>query len=387
MASQFFLKSTDRLDFRLAKHLKRVGVEVVVLVPSTVNASKIVDGLKVYLFKPTPIIRSFSSTVLKASYIVDMFTRSLTLVKKENIDLLYAFFAIPPGVAMALCKKATGRPLVICVTGADVSIVREIKYGFRLSPIANRLVNYVLKNTDQVIVPSHLFEELAVMAGANRKRISVIPWGVNLEKFLFIEKGAREPLIRNKLNLNPKDRIILSLCRHALVKGLNYLLYAMPRILHEHPNAKLILAGLGKETEKLKDIAKNLKIDQNVIFPGYVRGEKKLKLFAIADIFVQPSLSDAFALSALEAMAGGKPIIVTDRVGLSDFLRNGECGFIVKPGNPDTLADAILRLLSDDNLRLRLGKKAKRKAEEFDWNKITKKVADVYHKALSQKAS
>jgi len=383
LASQLFLKSTDRLDFRLATHLKREGVKVVLLAPSSVSTSKIVDGLKVYLFKPTPIVRSVSSWVLKGSYIVDMFIRSLALVKKENIDLLCAFFAIPPGVAMALCKKVTRRPLVICVTGPDVSIVREIKYGFRLDPVANRLVNCALKTSDQIIVPSYLFEGLAIMAGANRNRITVIPWVVNLEEFLFVEKGVREPLIRNKFNLNPQDRVILSLCRHARVKGLNYLLYAMPTILREHPNVKLVLAGIGKETEKLKGIAKNLKIDHNVIFPGYVRGGKKLELIAIADIFVQPSLSDAFPISALEAIASGKPIIITDRVGLADFLKNGECGFIVKSGNAEMLADAILKLLSDDNLRLRLGEKARRKAEEFNWDKIIKRVISVYYKALA----
>lgn len=86
-------------------------------------------------------------------------------------------------------------------------------------------------------------------------------------------------------------------------------------------------------------------------------------------------------------MAGGKPIIITDRVGLADFLKNGECGFIVEPSNPASLTDAISKLLSDDNLRLRLGENASRKAKEFGWNKITKSVMDVYHKALSSKNS
>jgi glycosyltransferase involved in cell wall biosynthesis len=385
LASQSFAEKTDRLDrldFRLAMHLKRRGIEVVILVPSSASTSKTAGGLKIYLFKPTPIVRSISRRVLKGSYIIDMFIRSLPLIKKENIDLLYAFFAIPPGVAMAICKKVTGRPLVLNVTGADIGIAKEIKYGFRLDPVANRLVNLVLKNTDQIIVPSHRFKELAIIAGADRKRITVIPWGVSLEKFPFVEKELREPLMIKKFNLKPKDRVILSLCRHARVKGLDYLLYAMPRILHEYPNVKLVLAGLGKETERLKDLAKNLKIEHNVIFPGYVRGEEKLKLLAAADIFVQPSLSDAFPVSALEAMASGKPFVITDKVGLADFLKNEECGLIVKSGNAKTLADAILKLLSDDNLRFRLGEKARRKAEEFAWDKIIRRVISVYHKAI-----
>jgi len=390
VATQFFLKDIDRfdrVDFELAKHLEREGIEVVILGPSSVNGSRIVDGLEFYFFKSTPIVRSVSSRVLRGSYIADMFTRSLTIVKKEGIDLLCAYFAFPPGVAMALCKKATGRPLVTCVTGAEVGIVKEIEYGFRLDPVTNRLVNCVLKNTDQVIVPSHLFEELTIMAGASKKRITVIPWGANLEKLRVIEKEMHEQSIRDKLNLNPNDKLVLSLCRHARVKGLNYLLYAMPRILHEHPNVKLVIAGMGRETERLKNIAKNLKIDHNVIFPGFVRGEEKFELMATADIFVQPSLSDAFAVSALEAMAVGRPVIITDRVGLAGFLKNEECGLIVKPSNSDSLADAILKLLSDDNLRLRLGDKARKKAEEFDWNKITRKVVEVYHKALDPKTS
>lgn len=379
---QILLGDTDRPELELARHLKSEGIEVSILAPSLVSGSRLVDGIKVYLFEPTPLLRSLSRRVLMGGYTLDMFIKSFTLVKKKKVDLLHAFFSIPPGVALAFCKKPTSRPLVTTVTGAGIGMVKEIRYGFRWKPIPNALINFALKNSDQIIVPSPFFEELTTMAGAERKKITVIPFGVNLENFRIPEKRVRESL-RSRFNLVAEDRVVLSLCRHARVKGLNYLLYAMTRVLREHPNVKLVLAGSGKETENLKVIAKNLKIDQNVVFPGFVLGKRKTELLATADIFVQPSLSDAFSLSALEAMASGKPVIMTNRVGLAGFLRNGECGFIVKPSNSDALAEAMLRLLSDDGLRLRLGENARRKAEEFDWNEITKKAAEVYYKALN----
>lgn len=378
MASQFFVKFTERLDFRLAMQLKRKGVETIMLFPSSANKTTIVNGLRVYCFKPKPIVRSISSGVLKGSYVLDMFQKSLSIVKKEKIDLLHAFFAIPPGLAMMLCKKFTARPLVLSVSGADVGIVEEITYGLRLDPLANKLINLALRSSDQIVVPSYRFKELAVLAGATEKRATIIPWGVDLEEFQ--QEGKK---LNESTKTTSEERIITSLCRHTRVKGLNYLLHAMPRILQEYPNVKLVLAGLGKQTEKLKGVAKNLKIDQNVAFPGYVFGEEKRRLLAISDIFVQPSLSDGFAISVLEALANGKPVVITDKVGLSDFLKDGECGFIVESGNAEVLAEAILRLLSDDNLRLKLGKRARKKAEEFRWDKITKEIVEMYYKALA----
>jgi glycosyltransferase involved in cell wall biosynthesis len=382
LASQFVFESTDRLDFRLGRYLTQEGVEVVMLAPSSVTNSEIVDGIKVYLFKTTPILRNLSKTVFRARYILDMFIQSLAVVKKERIDLLNAFFAIPPGLAMALCKAVTGRPLILSASGADIGVVKEIEYGFRLDPIANKWINFVLKKSDQIIVPSYRFQELAKHAGANTTRTSVIPWGVNLHRFHFMEKKDRYSTIRAKFNIQLKEKIILSLCRHAPVKGLDVLLYAMPIILQKYPNVKLVLAGSGKETAKLQVITKILQINHKVVFAGYVQGEEKLQLLATTDLFVQPSLSDGFAISVLEAMASGIPVVITDKVGLADYIKNGSCGLIVKSGNPEMLANAIIKLLLDDHLRLKLGERAKVKAEEFKWDTIIKRIICVYDNVL-----
>jgi len=382
LASQYFQRYTDRFDFRLAMYLKREGVEVNLLVPSLSNETRIINGLKVYCFKPTPAVRFISGQILKGSYILDMFKKSLTIVKKESIDLLQAFFAIPPGLAMVFSKKANGRPMILNVTGDDVSVERQITYGYRLDPIANRLINFVLRNTDQVIVPSYRFEKLTVLAGAHKERITVIPWGVDLNTLRHVESSSEEPSAKARLIASPNEAVIISMCRHTRVKGLKYLLYAMPRILAKYPNVKLVLAGSGKETQRLRNTSDDLKIARNVIFPGYVRGLDKMKLLERSDVFVQPSLSDAFPLSALEAMAIGKPIIITNKVGLADFLKNGECGFTVNSGNSEMLADAILKLLEDNNLRSRLGENAREKAKEFSLDRTAKKILNVYHKAL-----
>ena len=122
---------------------------------------------------------------------------------------------------------------------------------------------------------------------------------------------------------------------------------AFPKVVQKVPNAKLIVAGKGVEREKLEKLAINLKLEGKVIFTGFVSEDEKWDLLKRCDVFVLPSIVEAFGIAVIEAMACGKPVIAT-RIGpFPEIIRDGETGILVPLHSLVRLADAIIDLAQD----------------------------------------
>ena len=159
-------------------------------------------------------------------------------------------------------------------------------------------------------------------------------------------------------------------------------------VVKHRPQAKFLVVGEDKESKgfllkKLMEKACRLGLDQQVIFTGW-RDDIPYMLSAI-DIFVQnPTYPEGLGISTLEAMASGKPTVVTNMGGLSDTTINEVTGLIVPPSDAKMLSDAIIRLLDDRNLASQMGKRARLRAEEkFDIEKIAKRMEQVFLQLLA----
>ncbi len=147
---------------------------------------------------------------------------------------------------------------------------------------------------------------------------------------------------------------------------------------------KFIFAGNG-EIEKVKNLCKGKNIQDNIHLLGFISGEEKIKNFHKADIFILPSYNEGLPVSVLEAMAAGLSIITTPVGGIPEAVEDGVNGFLVEPGNPEMLADRILKLLEDEELRERMGRKSLRIAKEkFDVNIIAEGLSKIYEKVLAE---
>jgi len=113
---------------------------------------------------------------------------------------------------------------------------------------------------------------------------------------------------------------------------------------------------------------------------GKVPNEKVPEYMAAADIFVLPSLSEGFPVVIVEAMASGLPIVATNITGLPEIVHDGENGFLVEPKNPAELAERILLLLQDDELRGRIAQNNKQRAKDYTWEKVIDRLEEVYEK-------
>jgi len=177
-------------------------------------------------------------------------------------------------------------------------------------------------------------------------------------------------------------------------KGVEYLIRAVAEIILNHKSKilNLVIVGEGEEKKKLKNLTKKLKLDKIVEFKGLV--ENPSVIYPTLDIYVQPSLSESFGIAALEAMSFGVPVIASNVGGLRELLALEsdnitdkdlkkpylltDCGILVPPKNVAALSAAILKLIKDKKLRLRLGDGAKRRAKQYPAEKMVEKTEKLY---------
>lgn len=170
---------------------------------------------------------------------------------------------------------------------------------------------------------------------------------------------------------------ILVMSRLVATKGLCYLIDAMKKV-----DCKLIICGKGPEEKRLRTQIEKSGLQNKIEMRGFVSEEEKEALQRECKFTVIPSLRETFCLAAIEFMAYGKPIICSNVDGLPYTIKDG--GILVEPRNPDALADAINGLLSDENLRRELGKKARAVSELYSTEKVVDNLLIVFDEVKRQ---
>jgi glycosyltransferase involved in cell wall biosynthesis len=173
--------------------------------------------------------------------------------------------------------------------------------------------------------------------------------------------------------------VIGSACRLESIKGIAYLLEAFASL---RGNYRLEIAGSGSQQEELMQLARRLGVEHKVRFLGWQ--SDLCKLMARWHVYVQPSLDEGFGLAALEAMAAGLTVIATQAGGLAELVRNGETGILVPPQQSRALAEAIAVVERDEELRLRLGRAAHRRAlTHFNTHAMSEQIGAIYSRVLA----
>lgn len=199
------------------------------------------------------------------------------------------------------------------------------------------------------------------------EKVVVIPNGVDLENFKPDKRKRLE--IRQKYNIS-EDEIVLIFVGHEFKrKGLTHLIKALPFV-----EAKLIIIGK-KDLGPYESLVKDSKVDDKIIFAGIV--PKVEDYYAASDIFVFPTMYEAFSLVTLEAAASGLPILATKVNGTEELIRDGYNGFFIKR-DPQNIAEKISVLIEDKKLLRNMGENARKTAEGYSWDKIAERTMKVY---------
>ena len=271
--------------------------------------------------------------------------------------------AVPPAEFKRVLTRQVDGDLPIAVEELATRIAEPIVRNV-LDPVRERLFGATLERADR-IVAVHSDAKKCFEQYTDADKIEVIPYGVDMEKFPY-EAGSRDQSLVTVGNLIER-------------KGHRNLIDAMVAVTEEFPSAELHIVGTGPLREKLESETAARDLEDSVRFHEFVEDETLLKLLHRARAFVHPSLSEGFSHVRLEAMSAGCPVIGTDVSGAYDLTRDGIDGQIVPTANAGALADAMLELLSDEELANEMGKNAREKIEsDHDYSDIGQRYLDIY---------
>jgi len=232
---------------------------------------------------------------------------------------------------------------------------------------------FSLKNADLIVSNSSYTKNLLLRIGVGESKIYVMNPGINLKRHFADLNKLRN--LKMRLNLSERDIVILTLARVIERKGQDKMLKLLVKLLKEYNNLKYIIAGTGDYLNNLKILTKNLGIEKNVIFTGFIPEYEVQYYYTLADIYVMLSRDiqdkgdvEGFGISFLEANLYGLPVIGGRSGGIVDAIEDGVNGFLVNPDNDDEIISKIKCLIEDTQLREKIIKRSYNRLKKFDWN-------------------
>lgn len=231
--------------------------------------------------------------------------------------------------------------------------------------------------SDALIVCSESMRtEITSHHGAHWNRIRVIPNGINPADIAVTFTEDERSEFRNRF-ASPNQHLVFFIGRMVGEKGAHLLVEAIGR-LHPSLPVKLVIAG-GGAREHLENRARGLGIWDSVYFTGRISDEDRAGLYAVADVAVYPSLYEPFGIVALEAMAAGVPVVVSDSGGFAEVVEHDVSGTTTYAGDVNSLAWGIDRVLRDRSRAMRLAEHAKSVVStKFSWPLIANNTVEVY---------
>lgn len=236
-----------------------------------------------------------------------------------------------------------------------------------------------IRHFDRFIAPSVELADLTIRTGAAPQKVAAISNGVDACEFAPVDQSE----FRTELGWSCDHFVVLTARRLVEKNGVDYLVRAMPKVVRQVPEARLLIAGDGPQRSELEELVDALDVADAVRFLGNVPRRDIPRVTNSSDVAVLPSLKEATSIAGLEAMACGKPLVGTQVGGIPEIIADGETGLLVPPEDPDALADAIVRLGLRPDERREMAKNARARVEaEFSWPMIANRTLEIYRQAV-----
>ncbi len=239
----------------------------------------------------------------------------------------------------------------------------------------------LLSFADQVVAPSREREADSVAVGYSAERVHCIPNGVDVDAFA---PGPPDPVLLRRYGIGPLEKLVVVPARLERVKGVDVLIRALPRIIWEVPDVRVLVLGDGSERSSLVRLARETGVLGKIVFAGNQSREDMPSHLRLGTVAVLPSRTEGLPLACLEAMATGLPVVASRVGGLPDVIEDSVTGRLVSPESPEVLAQAVSCLLMEKGITVcEMGLEARKVVSaRFSWRALAKQTVNVYESAL-----
>ena len=351
---------------KLCRELTRQGHRVIVVTPRIYSRSPLYEndeGIEIHRFRfpsgDKPLGQSSGLPILPMIwFMISGLWQTLSLSLRERPDIIHGNWIVPTGLIAALAGFILRIPVVNTARGMDIRISDS-------GPI-RLLFNLAIRLSQRLVLVSP-----AMRSRPGLEQAEVIPSGVD-DIFFSLTRDHDSPTIISTRSLEP-------------IYDLETLLKSLPEVRAKFPEARCILAGTGSQAAYLKDLARQLGIEQSVDFVGSVPQQEIIRLLQISRIFVSSCIDDGTSVALLEAMAAGLIPVVTDIEANRPWVKNGEDGFLFPCGDSHFLAEHILQAISGHIAFTALEDKRALLKRDMAWSQIAAQYVKVYEFIRSQK--
>ncbi|GIM53924.1 N-acetyl-alpha-D-glucosaminyl L-malate synthase BshA [Capnocytophaga cynodegmi] len=306
-------------------------------------------------------------------YELALSSKMVSVIKAYKIDILHVHYAIPHAYAGYMAKQMLKKegieiPMITTLHGTDITLVGN-------HPNYKQAVTFSINESDVVTSVSESLKQDTLRLFDIEKEIYVIP------NFIDIGKDTHTAPCKRSIMAQKNERIVTHISNFRKVKRIPDVIEVFYQIQQKIPS-KLILAGDGPEREFAENKCKQLGIKNKVLFLGNTLDVDRL--LCASDLFLLPSESESFGLSALEAMASGVPVISSNAGGLHEVNENGFSGFLSPVGDIKEMSKNAIYILEDENRLAQFKKQAKISAKRFDECKIIPMYENLYEKTIEK---
>lgn len=304
-------------------------------------------------------------------YELALSSKMVDTVINENIDVLHVHYAIPHAYAAFMAKQilkdeGISIPVITTLHGTDITLVGR-------NPSYRRAVKFSINKSDYVTAVSHNLKKQTQTFFDCGTDIEVIPNFIDNELYKQYGDCDKTALA------DEGEKLITHISNFRKVKRTEDVIEVFAGI-HEKIQSKLILVGDGPERGKVLERAKELGLGRDVIYLG--KTTEVERILCLTDLFLLPSESESFGLAALEAMAGGSPVISSNAGGLPEVNIDGVTGYTCNVGDIDDMIKKSIYILNNKTIHDRFKHKARLRAESFDIKVILPQYIKLYEKAV-----
>lgn len=307
-------------------------------------------------------------------YELALSSKLVDMVKLHGIEVLHVHYAIPHAYAAYMAQQMLKEegiyvPIVTTLHGTDITLVGS-------HPFYKPAVTFSINKSDAVTAVSQSLKDDTLRLFDIKKKINVVTNFIDTSKFRHDFTDCQRGMMAND-----DEKIITHISNLRPVKRIPDVIKIFYNIQKEIP-AKLMMVGEGPERENAELLCRELGITDKVVFFG--NSNEIDRILCFSDLFLLPSETESFGLSALEAMASGVPVISSNTGGIPEVNTNGFSGYLSNVGDIEAMSKNGLHILKDEKLLATFKNNAKEQASKFDIHQIVPQYEAIYQEALSQ---